>query len=283
MPSPVTRQQFDAVLFDLDGVLTTTLAVHAAAWKRTLDEFLCTWNARHGTTSSPFDERSDYATYVDGKPRQDGVRAFLTARGIQISKGSPDSGPEEKSVWGLATASNWWSRTSSSGPGSRPSRGRWPGCGAARGGPEDRGRLQQPQLRRRAGVRGHREPHRHPGGRRDRAGPAPGGQASARCLPGGGSAASPQARQWTSSAPVSSTAPGVGVPAVGVGDDRDAVDRRHLPDLGLTSRGCLRHVDARLTPVSQAAPVGSRQNAAAAGAGKASLAPVRSCRDPWHN
>jgi alpha,alpha-trehalose phosphorylase len=101
MPSPVTRQQFDAVLFDLDGVLTTTLAVHAAAWKRTLDEFLCTWNARHGTTSSPFDERSDYATYVDGKPRQDGVRAFLTARGIQIPKGSPDSGPEEKSVWGL--------------------------------------------------------------------------------------------------------------------------------------------------------------------------------------
>jgi alpha,alpha-trehalose phosphorylase len=101
MPSPVTPEQFDAVLFDLDGVLTTTRAVHAAAWKRTFDEFLRRWDARQSTTSAPFDERSDYATYVDGKPRQDGVCAFLTARGIRLPEGSPDSGPEEESVWGL--------------------------------------------------------------------------------------------------------------------------------------------------------------------------------------
>jgi alpha,alpha-trehalose phosphorylase len=76
MPALVTPEQFDAVLFDLDGVLTTTRAVHAAAWKRTFDEFLRAWDARQSTTSAPFDERSDYATYVDGKPRQDGVRAL---------------------------------------------------------------------------------------------------------------------------------------------------------------------------------------------------------------
>jgi alpha,alpha-trehalose phosphorylase len=61
MPALVTPEQFDAVLFDLDGVLTTTRAVHAAAWKRTFDEFLRAWDARQSTTSAPFDERSDYA------------------------------------------------------------------------------------------------------------------------------------------------------------------------------------------------------------------------------
>jgi alpha,alpha-trehalose phosphorylase len=101
MPSQVTRQQFDAVLFNLEGVLTTTRAVHAAAWKRTFDEFLRTWDAGHGTATAPFDERTDYAIYVDGRRRQDGVRTFLTARGIQLPEGSPDSEPEEESVWGL--------------------------------------------------------------------------------------------------------------------------------------------------------------------------------------
>ena len=70
MPSPVTAKDFDAVLFDLDGVLTTTRSVHAAAWKYTFDGFLPTWAATHGGSISPFDERTDYATYVDGKPRQ---------------------------------------------------------------------------------------------------------------------------------------------------------------------------------------------------------------------
>jgi alpha,alpha-trehalose phosphorylase len=102
MSSPVTPQDFDAVLFDLDGVLTTTRTVHAAAWKRTFDAFLSTWDAAHDTSTPRFDEGSDYASYVDGKPRQEGVRDFLASRGISLpEEGTPDSPPAEESVWGL--------------------------------------------------------------------------------------------------------------------------------------------------------------------------------------
>ena len=101
MKRPVTPQDFDAVLFDLDGVLTTTRTVHAAAWKRTFDEFLGAWDAERGSTSAPFDERSDYATYLDGKPRQDGVRDFLASRGIELPESGPDSPSQEESVWGV--------------------------------------------------------------------------------------------------------------------------------------------------------------------------------------
>jgi alpha,alpha-trehalose phosphorylase len=97
----IALQDFEAVLFDLDGVLTTTRTLHAAAWKHAFDEFLAAWDARRGTTSTPFDERADYASYVDGKPRQDGVRDFLASRGIELPEGGPDSPPEEESVWGL--------------------------------------------------------------------------------------------------------------------------------------------------------------------------------------
>jgi beta-phosphoglucomutase-like phosphatase (HAD superfamily) len=63
---------FDAVLFDLDGVLTATSALHAAAWKQTFDEVL----------DEPFDIERDYLAHVDGKPRLDGVRDLLRSRGI---------------------------------------------------------------------------------------------------------------------------------------------------------------------------------------------------------
>jgi alpha,alpha-trehalose phosphorylase len=102
MPSPVALSQFDGVLFDLDGVLTTTRSVHAAAWKDTFDEFLTWWDAEHGTTTAPFNEVDDYVAYVDGKPRQDGVRDFLTSRGIELDEGTPDSSRDEMSVWGLS-------------------------------------------------------------------------------------------------------------------------------------------------------------------------------------
>lgn len=101
MASPVTRQDFDAVLFDLDGVLTTTRSVHAAAWKRTFDDFLAQWDASHASTTQPFDEHADYAAHVDGKPRQEGVRDFLQSRGIRLPEGAPDSPAQEESVWGL--------------------------------------------------------------------------------------------------------------------------------------------------------------------------------------
>src|SRR5262245_60765316 len=102
MAPSIALQDFDAVLFDLDGVLTTTRAVHAAAWKRTFDEFLGVWDARHGTKNLVFDERTDYALYVDGKPREAGTRDFLDARGIALPEGEPDSSPDEESVWGVA-------------------------------------------------------------------------------------------------------------------------------------------------------------------------------------
>ena len=101
MARPITPQDFDAVLFDLDGVLTTTRTLHAAAWKLAFDEFLAAWDARRGATTPPFDERADYNAHVDGKPRQDGVRDFLATRGIELPEGRPDSPPEESSVWGL--------------------------------------------------------------------------------------------------------------------------------------------------------------------------------------
>ena len=77
MPTRITPDDFDAVLFDLDGVLTTTRTVHAAAWKRTFEEFLTGWDAADAGSTPRFDERSGYGTVVDGKPREAGVRDFL--------------------------------------------------------------------------------------------------------------------------------------------------------------------------------------------------------------
>jgi alpha,alpha-trehalose phosphorylase len=101
MAPSIELGDFDAVLFDLDGVLTTTRAVYAAAWKHCFDEFLATWDTQHGTMTPRFDDSADYANYVDGKPRQDGVRDFLASRRIELPEGDPDSKPDELSVWGL--------------------------------------------------------------------------------------------------------------------------------------------------------------------------------------
>jgi alpha,alpha-trehalose phosphorylase len=72
---------YDAVLFDLDGVLTSTAALHAKCWKAVFDEVLDDWTRRTGEPQEPFDE-SDYLAHVDGKPRYDGVRDFLQSRDI---------------------------------------------------------------------------------------------------------------------------------------------------------------------------------------------------------
>jgi beta-phosphoglucomutase family hydrolase len=98
LPEPVT-----ACLFDLDGVLTNTAAVHAVAWKHAFDAFL---ERRDGPGFTPFDLHSDYAEYVDGKPREDGVRDFLASRDISLPEGSPDDGPEVTSVHGLGRLKN---------------------------------------------------------------------------------------------------------------------------------------------------------------------------------
>lgn len=90
-------------LFDLDGVLTDTAAVHNAAWTRTFDDFL---RERDGADFTPFDPHRDYDEYVDGKPREDGVRDFLASRGIHLPDGERDDPPGSQSVWGLGNRKN---------------------------------------------------------------------------------------------------------------------------------------------------------------------------------
>jgi beta-phosphoglucomutase family hydrolase len=95
-----------AVLFDLDGVLTDTAAVHAAAWKEMFDDFLRGHAERTGVPFVPFDPRAEYVAYVDGKPRADGVRDFLAGRGIVLPEGSPADEPSVESVHGLGNRKN---------------------------------------------------------------------------------------------------------------------------------------------------------------------------------
>src|SRR6516225_6464402 len=98
MPQPrskiINRGQYDAVLFDLDGVLTDTASLHARCWKHTFDEYLLKRLMQKGEAFRPFDVDTDYRLYVDGKPRFDGVRDFLTSRGIQLPEGTPDDPPQ---------------------------------------------------------------------------------------------------------------------------------------------------------------------------------------------
>lgn len=93
--------RFDAVLFDLDGVLTPTATVHAAGWKRAFDSYLEERAARTGAPWTPFDVSSDYRTYVDGKPRVDGVISFLASRGITLERGASDDPPDRETAWGV--------------------------------------------------------------------------------------------------------------------------------------------------------------------------------------
>ncbi|GAA5228653.1 HAD family hydrolase [Paeniglutamicibacter antarcticus] len=89
---------YAAVIFDMDGVITDTAGVHAAAWKSLFDELL----PRFGEGQEPFDANGDYRAFVDGRPRADGVRRFLASRGITLPEGSREDGPERLSVNGLA-------------------------------------------------------------------------------------------------------------------------------------------------------------------------------------
>jgi len=95
-----------ACLFDLDGVLTDTASVHAAAWKATFDAYLAGRSQRTGEHLEPFDERGDYDRYVDGKPRDDGTRSFLSSRHIELAEGSPEDPPGTETVHGLGNAKN---------------------------------------------------------------------------------------------------------------------------------------------------------------------------------
>jgi beta-phosphoglucomutase family hydrolase len=95
-----------AGLFDLDGVLTDTAKLHAAAWKEMFDLFLAERSTRTGEPLVPFDLVADYDRYVDGRPRIEGVRTFLASRGITLPEGSPDDPPGSETIHGLGNLKN---------------------------------------------------------------------------------------------------------------------------------------------------------------------------------
>lgn len=102
----ISPSRFDAVIFDLDGVVTQTARVHSEAWKRLFDEFLRERAARDGGPFRPFDLVDDYLPYVDGKPRYDGVASFLASRGIELEWGAPDDDGAAPTVCGLGNRKN---------------------------------------------------------------------------------------------------------------------------------------------------------------------------------
>jgi len=97
----ITPEKFDAVLFDLDGVLTMTMGIHARCWKQMFDAYLKERAGRLGEEFRPFEIVSDYKPYVDGRLRYDGVRAFLASRGITLPEGGPEDDPSLETICGL--------------------------------------------------------------------------------------------------------------------------------------------------------------------------------------
>lgn len=102
----LSRARLDAVLFDLDGVVTDTARVHAAAWKAMFDDYLRAHGARKGEDHGPFDADRDYRRYVDGRPRIEGVEHFLASRGIDLPTGDPDDPPGRETLSGLGNRKN---------------------------------------------------------------------------------------------------------------------------------------------------------------------------------
>ncbi|MFW9906735.1 MAG: beta-phosphoglucomutase family hydrolase, partial [Candidatus Thorarchaeota archaeon] len=97
---------FNAVIFDLDGVITQTATLHSLAWKKMFDEYLCIRKKRKGEDYEEFTHEKDYLNYVDGKPRYEGVKSFLESRGIQIPYGDPSNLPNEETICGLGNRKN---------------------------------------------------------------------------------------------------------------------------------------------------------------------------------
>jgi beta-phosphoglucomutase family hydrolase len=102
----IARDRYDAVLLDLDGVITDTADLHATCWKQMFDGYLQKRAAEKREPFHPFDIATDYHRYVDGKPRSDGVRDFLTSRGIELPEGGPDDPPHAETVSGLGDRKN---------------------------------------------------------------------------------------------------------------------------------------------------------------------------------
>ena len=102
----MTESGFDAVIFDLDGVITRTASVHSAAWKQMFDEFLKLRAEKTGDVFVEFSHTDDYLPYVDGKPRYKGVASFLDSRRIELPFGDPSDEPDKGTVCGLGNRKN---------------------------------------------------------------------------------------------------------------------------------------------------------------------------------
>ncbi|MET1011289.1 MAG: HAD family hydrolase, partial [Actinomycetota bacterium] len=96
----IRADHIDAVIFDMDGVVTDTARVHADAWTRLFDRFLRDRVKTTGGTFRPF-TADDYRQSIDGKPRYDGVRSFLATRGITLAEGEPTDPPDRQTICGL--------------------------------------------------------------------------------------------------------------------------------------------------------------------------------------
>ena len=99
-------EEIRACLFDLDGVLTQTAKVHAAAWKEMFDAYLHKRAEQSGEPFVAFDSHDDYDRYVDGLPRYDGVRNFLHSRGVELPEGDPADPPDAETICGLGNRKN---------------------------------------------------------------------------------------------------------------------------------------------------------------------------------
>ena len=104
-PVRISVEEFDLVIFDLDGVVTSTAKVHAAAWKQMFDDYLKK-RIRSAENFQPFDIERDYRRYVDGKPRYAGVQSFLKSRSITLDYGSPKNSPDQETICGLGNRKN---------------------------------------------------------------------------------------------------------------------------------------------------------------------------------
>ncbi|MBW3599910.1 MAG: beta-phosphoglucomutase family hydrolase [Planctomycetes bacterium] len=102
----MNTRRFDAAILDMDGVITQTATLHARAWKQMFDEYLASRGQREGKDYAAFDADTDYRAYVDGKPRYDGVRSFLQARGVNLPEGESDDSPHKVTICGLGNRKN---------------------------------------------------------------------------------------------------------------------------------------------------------------------------------
>lgn len=103
----MSNLQFDAVIFDLDGVITKTALVHSSAWKKMFDEFLTEYSKQKGIPFKEFTHAGDYLPYVDGKPRYKGVEDFLTSRNIKLPFGDPADSHDKETVCGLGNRKDY--------------------------------------------------------------------------------------------------------------------------------------------------------------------------------